>query len=89
MPSNLPLRGTKHKNKRIHSDLFSLPECVPVSTGPWTPPCRWSGPDPAFYQSFDSLDGLVLMEGTEQISLPGISGKVIHTDTFNNMTDSQ
>ena len=32
----------------------------------WTPPFGWTGPDPVLYRSFDNMDGLMLMEGTER-----------------------
>ena len=32
----------------------------------WSRPPGWTGPDPVLYWSFDTLDGLVLMEGTQQ-----------------------
>ena len=38
----------------------------------------WSGPDAILYQSFDSPDGLVLMEGSELVgSVPLVSGQVM------------
>ena len=37
----------------------------------------WSGPDAVLYWSFDSPDGLVLMEGSEPVgSVPLVSGQV-------------
>ena len=46
--------------------------------GSWDPPSNWTGPSAVFYQSFDSSDGFVLMEGTEATSdcVPLVSGKV-------------
>ena len=39
-----------------------------------------SGPEAAFYHSFDTSDGLVMWEGTQQIGeVPLVSGKVILT----------
>ena len=32
----------------------------------WKKPLDWSGPEAAFYQNFDTSDGLVLWEGTNQ-----------------------
>ena len=32
----------------------------------WMVPDGWTGPEPILYWNFDNLDGLVLMEGTEQ-----------------------
>ena len=49
-----------------------------VSFKPWTPPAGWTGPPAALYSCFDSLDGLVLMEGIQQIGeVPLVSGKVL------------
>ena len=50
----------------------------------WTPPSNWTGPNAVFYQSFDSSDGLVLMEGTEPTSdcIPLVSGKVGYIRLF-------
>ena len=49
-----------------------------VSCKPWTPPSGWTGPSAALYRTFDSLDGLVLMEGIQQIgAVPPVSGKVL------------
>ena len=43
----------------------------------WFPPFGWTGPDTALYRSFDSSDGLVLMEGTQQMGpIPLVPGKV-------------
>ena len=32
----------------------------------WDPPSGWTGPDIALYRSLDSVEGLVLMEGTSE-----------------------
>ena len=38
-----------------------------------------TGADAAFYYNFDSSDGFVLMEGTQQMgSVPLVTGKVRH-----------
>ena len=45
----------------------------------WIKPSEWTGPDAILYRSFDSSDGLVLMEGTEPAeinSVPLVAGKV-------------
>ena len=43
----------------------------------WIPPNEWTGPDPALYFSFNTLEGLTRMEGTEQRNFSAIvSGKV-------------
>ena len=43
----------------------------------WVPPEGWTGPQPAAHRSFDTADGLVLMEGTQPADFPFIEGKVI------------
>ena len=44
---------------------------------------RWTGPDPVFYWSLDNLDGLMLMEGTQQKNYDGLTeGKVGHEQEF-------
>ena len=48
-----------------------------VSNRSWNAPSEWTGPDAVVYRSFDNPDGLVLMQGTQQMtSLSLISGKV-------------
>ena len=45
----------------------------------WIQISGWTGPDAVLYWSFDSSDGLVLMEGTEATEIkpvPLVSGKV-------------
>ena len=45
----------------------------------WIPPSDWTGPSAVLYQSFDSSDGFVLMEGTQPATMncvPLVSGKV-------------
>ena len=43
----------------------------------WTEPNHWVGPPAALYQSFDGLDGIVLMEGSQEVChAPLMSGKV-------------
>ena len=42
-------------------------------------PSEWTGPSAVLYMSFDSSDGLVLMEGNQSAvinSVPLVSGKV-------------
>ena len=47
-------------------------------TGFWNKPPDWSGPEAAFYQGFDTSDGLVSWEGTNQTcTVPLVSGKVM------------
>ena len=36
--------------------------CLPAD---WIPPTGWTEPNTALYQSFDNIDCLLLMEGTE------------------------
>ena len=44
----------------------------------WNKPLDWSGPEAAFYHSFDTPDGLVSWEGTNQTcNVPLVSGKVM------------
>ena len=46
----------------------------------WNKPPAWSGPEVAFYQGFDTSDGLVSWEGTNQTcNVPLVSGKVMMT----------
>ena len=49
-----------------------------LSNVTWTPPCGWTGPDAVLYQSFDSSEGFILMEGNQTTirSIPLIAGKV-------------
>ena len=48
-----------------------------VSEGIWIPPSGWNGPSASLYTSFDSSDGLVLMEGSVQMDqVPLVPGKV-------------
>ena len=49
--------------------------------GEWMQPIGWSGPEPVLYWSFDSLEGMVLMEGTEQEDYDALTeGKVGHNN---------
>ena len=36
----------------------------------------WAGPDPVVYKSFDNLEGIILMEGTEQADFHLVQGQV-------------
>ena len=51
---------------------------IDQSNGSWIPPSNWTGSNAVFYESFDSSDGFVLMEGTRNTSdsVPLVSGKV-------------
>ena len=56
---------------------LSLSECIADSIGTWTPPCPWTGPYPVKHWSFDTLNGLTLMEGTIQTTFNALTnGKV-------------
>ena len=48
--------------------------CIPSYS--WDPPAGWTGPDPVVYRSFDNLECITLMEGTEEANFSLISGKV-------------
>ena len=44
----------------------------------WDQPPEWAGPVPILYQSFDTSQNIILMEGTQQRNLITlIAGKVI------------
>ena len=55
-----------------------------ASNGIWNPRSGWTGPSAVLYQSFDSSDGFVLMEGTQNASVPVplVSGKVSYISFF-------
>ena len=59
-------------------------EITTASNGNWTPPSNWTGRSSAFYQSFDSSDGFILMEGTQNASdpVPLVPGKVSYITFF-------
>ena len=43
----------------------------------WVKPDGWTGPAPILYWSLDTLEGLVLMEGTQQTNFDALTdGKV-------------
>ena len=42
----------------------------------WRSPVQWSGPDPGKYWSFDTLDGLAFMAGTQHGNIRLVPGKV-------------
>ena len=48
-----------------------------ISSHPWGSDVGWSGPEPLYYNSFDNLNGFVLMEGDQPSSLSPILGKVL------------
>ena len=60
------------------SELVEQTTSFLVTEGTWAAPSRWTGPPAVLYRSFDSSDGLVLMEGTEATldSVTLVSGKV-------------
>ena len=52
---------------------------IPNSDDGWTKPVGWTGPVPILYWSLDNLQGLVLMEGTQQKEYDALTeGKVGH-----------
>ena len=52
-----------------------------LGPGRWTEAGGWTGPEPILYWSFDNLDRLVLMEGTEQKDYDALTeGKVGHNN---------
>ena len=56
---------------------YSFPVCNEESDGTWTPPPGWTGPDAAFYRSFNTMGDLVLMEGIQQTEYtPLVPGQV-------------
>ena len=59
--------------------MIALPECDPDQTETWTSPSGWTGAEPVVYKSFDTLDYLLLMEGTMQAGFNPIQGKVCCT----------
>ena len=65
--------------------MFSIPVyssgSIPEPSG-WRQPTGWTGPQPVLHLSFDNLDGLMLMEGTEQKDYDALTqGKVGHNNT--------
>ena len=61
------------------SELVDQTTSLMVTGGTWNQPSGWTGPPAVLYRSFDSLDGLVLMEGTEPAEINPVhlvSGKV-------------
>ena len=55
----------------------------------WNKPPNWSGPEAAFYQGFDTSDGLVSWEGTNQTcNVPLVSGKVIMKKIYHRGSNS-
>ena len=61
--------------------ILFLEACSQDSGDTWKQPPEWNGTDPVLYRSFDNADGLVFMEGTQQINtMPLVSGQVKLTD---------
>ena len=59
------------------SELIEQTTSLMVTEGMWSPPSDWSGPSAALYRSFDSSDGLVLIEASVLLSnVPLVTGKV-------------
>ena len=59
-------------------------EISTASKGNWNPPSNWTGPSAVLYQSFDSSDGFILKEGTQNASVPVlvVFGKVSYIIFF-------
>ena len=59
-------------------------EISTTSNGNWNPPSNWTGPHAVLYQSFDSSDGIILKEGTQNASdpVPVVFGKVSYISFF-------
>ena len=52
-------------------------------TGTWTPPDGWDEPEVVVYRSFDTMDCMRLMEGTQESdSLVLVPGKVGHSHSI-------
>ena len=59
-------------------DVTSYGHILLEVAGFWNRPPDWSGPEAAFYQGFNTSDGLVSWEGTNQTcTVPLVSGKVM------------
>ena len=57
--------------------------------GSWNKPPDLSGPEAAFYQGFDTSDGLVSWEGTNQTcNVPLVSGKVMMNTEGQNVLET-
>ena len=67
----LPWYATSHNQSFI---VVCLP---PYTVGYWNQPASLIVPQPVAYRSFDTLDGLTLMEGVQQANFdPVVSGMV-------------
>ena len=62
-------------NQQTIAKFLFVPDYIMLVT--WIPPEGWTVPQPAVHRSFDTADGLVLMEGTQPANFPFIEGKVI------------
>ena len=59
------------------SELIEQTISFMITEGIWIPPASWTGPSASLYRSFDSSNGLVLMEGSVLISnVTLVAGKV-------------
>ena len=56
---------------------FSFSLFLTVSD-PWNSTSGWNGSDPVVYRSFDSPDGLIMMERYQQVNLAFTAGKVLN-----------
>ena len=70
--------------------MFTLVVCSQTSNGLWNAPCEWTGPDAVLYESFDSSEGYVLMEGNapSEMSISLVSGWVSYTFNIQESTSS-
>ena len=53
---------------------FSL---IITVSDPWNSTFGWNGSDPVVYRSFNSPDGLMMMERDQLVNLAAIAGKVL------------
>ena len=84
IPTYIIERHTLHMLTLIDINIYYGLVSSKQSNGSWIPPSDWTGPCPVLYQSFDSSDGFVLMEGTQATldSVPLVSGKVSYISFF-------
>ena len=50
----------------VIQDIFLIYKFILFLLEIWTPPAEWIGPDPALYFSFDTLEVVTPMAGTEE-----------------------
>ena len=62
---------------KVFKNILNFLVCTQNSIGNWVQPFGWTGPCPALYRSFDNMDDLMFMEGTEQKNYASlVSGQV-------------